>query len=93
MNQKNTYMIFSNMKQDDLFVIVFVLVKLVQLRLKRIKTNLLKYIVEFNDKSRSRTKEGKNKKRDTYESTYALYEGQELTLNAFKCGMFPIKTT
>ena len=86
-------MIVSNMKQDDLFMIVFVLVKLVQLRLKRIKTNLLKYIVEFIDKSRSRTKEGKNKKRDTYESKYALYEGQELILNAFKCGIFPIKTT
>ena len=86
-------MIFSIMKQDDLFVIVFVLVKLVQLRLKRIKTNLLKYIVEFNDKSRSRTKEGKNKKRDTYESRYPLYEGRELTLNPFKCGIFPIKTT
>ena len=86
-------MIFSNMKQDDLFVIVFVLVKLVQLRLKRIKTNLLKYIVEFNDKSRSRTKEGKNKKRDTYENRYLLYEGRELTLNPFKCGIFLIKTT
>ena len=32
-------------------------------------------------------------KRHTYESTYALYEGRELTINAFKCGIFPIKTT
>ena len=27
----------------------------------------------------------------TYESAYALYEGLELTLNAFKSGIFPVK--
>ena len=31
--------------------------------------------------------------RDTYESAYALYEGRELTLNAFKRGIFPMKET
>ena len=31
--------------------------------------------------------EGKDKK-DTYESANALYEGRELTLNAFKSGNF-----
>ena len=47
-------------------------------------------------KSRPKTKEGKNKKkekRDTYESVYALYEDRELTLNAFKNGIFSIKST
>ena len=57
------------------------------------KSNLLKNIVEFNDKSRPRTKEGKDKKRETYESIYALYEGGKLTLNAFRNGIFPIKST
>ena len=33
------------------------------------------------------------KKGNTYESAYALYEGPELTLNAFKSGIFPIKET
>ena len=47
----------------------------------------------MNDKSRPRTKEGEDKKRDSYESAYALYEGWELTLNAFKSGIFPIKAT
>ena len=32
-----------------------------------------------------------DKKRDIYESTYALYEGQKLILNAFKPGIFLIK--
>ena len=38
------------------------------------QSNLLKNIVEFNDKSRPRTKQGLCKKSDTYESVYALYE-------------------
>ena len=47
------------------------------------QSNLLKNIVEFNEKSIPRTKEGKDKKQDTYESTYALHEEQ----------IFPIKST
>ena len=38
------------------------------------QSNLLKNIVEFYSISRSRTIEGKDKKRDRYESAYALYE-------------------
>ena len=34
--------------------------------------------MEFNDKFRQRSKESKNIKRDTYESSYALYEGREV---------------
>ena len=49
--------------------------------------------VEVNEKSRPKTKEGKDKKRDTYESANTLYEGRELTLNAFRSGIFPIKLT
>ena len=45
------------------------------------QSNLLKNIEEFNNKSRPKNKEGKDKKRDTYESAY---EGRELTLNAIK---------
>ena len=30
-----------------------------------------------------------NRKNDTYDSAYALFEG--LTLNAFKSGIFPLK--
>ena len=41
---------------------VFLLVKLLQIKLKRIKVNYKKYIVEFNEKSRPRTKEGEDKK-------------------------------
>ena len=33
------------------------------------------------------------KKPDTYESAYALHEGRELTLNAFKSEIFPLKSS
>ena len=44
------------------------------------QNNLFKNMVEFDNKSRPRTNE----------SDYGLYEGRELTLNAFKSGIFPI---
>ena len=40
------------------------------------QSNLLKNIVEFNNKSKPRAIEGKDKKRGTYESVYAPYEGR-----------------
>ena len=46
--------------------------------------NLLKDIIEFNEKSRPRAKEEQDKKRDTYETVYALYEGREIFLNDFR---------
>ena len=55
------------------------------------QTNLLENMIEFNNKSRPKTKEGKDKKRDTFVSVSAPYEGRELTLNAFRSGIFPIK--
>ena len=55
------------------------------------QTNLLENIVKFNNKSRPKTKEDKEKRRNTFDSISAPYEGRELTLNSFRSGMFPIK--
>ena len=55
------------------------------------QSNLLETLVKFNNRSRPKNKEHNDKKRDTYESAYALYEGPELTLNAFKNRIFLIK--
>ena len=55
------------------------------------QTNLLENMVKFNNKSRPRSKEGKDKKRNTFDSVNSLYEGRELTLSAFKSGIFPKK--
>ena len=57
------------------------------------QSNLLKYFPEFNNKSRPRTKEGKDKKINTFESVNALYEGRELILNDLRSGIFPMKET
>ena len=48
-------------------------------------------MVKLSNKSRPKTKEGKDKKQNTFDSVNALYEGRELTLNAFGSGIFPIK--
>ena len=55
------------------------------------QNNLLENIIEFNNKSRPKTKEVKDKKRDTFDSVGALYEGWELILNALRNETFPIK--
>ena len=47
--------------------------------------------MEFNDKCRPRTKEGNMKKGNIFNSVNAIYESRELTLNAFKSGMFLLK--
>ena len=48
--------------------------------------------MDFDDRSRPKTAEGKNK-RNSYERAYALYEGRKLIFNAFRSGNFefPIK--
>ena len=55
------------------------------------QNKLIKNLVEFNNKSKPKTIEGKDKRRDTYESAYALYDGRKYILNAFKSGIFSIK--
>ena len=56
------------------------------------QSHLLQDILDFDDRSRPKTAEGKNK-RNSYERAYALYEGRKLIVNAFRSGNFefPIK--
>ena len=55
------------------------------MKLKRIKT-----IIEIDNRSRPKAKECKVKKRNTFDSVNAFYEGRELTLNAFKSEICPL---
>ena len=57
------------------------------------KSNLLQNIVEFNIRAKPKAKTVKKKKSDSFKSINALYEGYELTLNAFKSGIFPLRPT
>ena len=47
----------------------------------------------FNNRSRPKKVEDKNKKRNISKSAYAAHEGQRLILNAFSSGIFPTKET
>ena len=56
--------------------------------------NLLNIVLDFNDKARPKPGPDNKKKSNAHESVNALYEGRELfTLNSFKSGIFPIKST
>ena len=55
------------------------------------QTNLLENIINLSNKSRARTKKGKDKKQNTFDSTNALYEGREIILNTFRSGIFQQK--
>ena len=48
-------MIFNSLKQQDLLVIVFILAKLIQMKLRWIRP-----LVTFHNKSKPKTKEGKD---------------------------------
>ena len=57
------------------------------------QANLFENLVKYNNKSKPNSNQGTDKKRNTFDSVSALYEGQELALNAFRSRMFPIKVT
>ena len=57
------------------------------------RTNLSENMIKFINKSKPKTKEDRDKKRNTFDNVSALYEGQELTLNASRNRVFPIKAT
>ena len=50
-------------------------------------------ILNVSYKVRPRSKADKEKKNNAFESANSLYEGRELTLNAFKSRIFPIEAT
>ena len=71
---------------------VFLLVKTLSEADKK-QGDLLDVNLDFNNKVRPRSKADKEAKSNTYKSANLLYQGHELTLNAFKSGIFPIKAT
>ena len=55
------------------------------------RTNLSENMIKFINKSKPKTKEDRDKKRNTFDNVSALYEGQELTLNASRNRVFLFK--
>ena len=85
-NKYILHMIFNNLKQKELLVIIFILAKLVWMKLRWIKAVFGK-IQQYLIINLEQKKEDKRKKGSTIDSISVLYEGQELTLNAFS-GIF-----
>ena len=83
MKQVNVYLIFNKMKQQDLLVEVFTLVKITQTKLRLIKP--IHLIINLDQDPK------KIRLKITSESINAFYEGCKLTLNAVRSGIFPIK--
>ena len=55
------------------------------------KSSLLEGLKDFDDRSKPKTVDGKNKKRNTYKSAYAPHADRQLILNAFRSGIFSMK--
>ena len=58
------------------------------------QSNLAEYILNFNNKTRPKHKDHeKNKNKNIRNSAQNLYNGRELVINAFKSGLFSLKST
>ena len=69
---------------------VFILVNIIK-KAEMNQPNLLEKREKFNNKSKPKTKEGNDKKRNTFDIVNAHYEDQDLPLNVFRSRKFPIK--
>ena len=57
------------------------------------RVDLLEYVLSFDNRTAPRSDEVKNKKNDIFDSAKNVFEGRELVVNAFKSGLFPLKST
>ena len=57
------------------------------------QSDLVEYIQNFNNKTRPKNKDDKKKKINILNSIENLYYGRELVINAFKSGLFSLKST
>ena len=57
------------------------------------QSDLVEYILNFNNKTRPKIKDNKKSKKYILNSAHNLYHGTESVINAFKCGLFPLKST
>ena len=56
------------------------------------QADLLEYILNFNNKARSKSKDDKKNKRNIFNTAKNLYESRELVINAFKSRLFKSKS-
>ena len=57
------------------------------------KVDLVEYILNFSNKARPKNRDDKKNKKNVFNIANNLYEGRKLVINAFKSGLFPLKST
>ena len=57
------------------------------------KVDLVEYILNFSNKARPKNEDDKKNKKNVFNIANNLYEGRKLVINAFKSGLFPLKST
>ena len=57
------------------------------------KVDLVEYILNFSNKARPKNGDDKKNKKNVFNIANNLYEGRKLVINAFKSGLFPLKST
>ena len=57
------------------------------------QSDLVDYFFDFNSKTKPKSQKYKKRKKDVFDSIKNLYKGRELVINAFKSGLFPLKST
>ena len=57
------------------------------------QSNLFDYLLHFDSKTKPKSKKEKKRKNDVFDSVKSLYKGRELVINAFRGGLFPLKST
>ena len=57
------------------------------------KVDLVEYILNFSNNARPKNGDDKKNKKNVFNIANNLYEGRKLVINAFKSGLFPLKST
>ena len=57
------------------------------------QADLIEYIINFNNKARTKNKDDKKKLENVLNTSKNCCDGRELVINAFKTGLFPLKST
>ena len=57
------------------------------------KVDLVEYILNFSNNARPESGDDKKNKKNVFNIANNLYEGRKLVINAFKSGLFPLKST
>ena len=66
--------------------------ELIQMKQIKNRANYLIIFFDFNSKTKLKSTKDKKRKNDVFDTARNFYKGRELVINAFKDGLFPLKS-